>query len=187
MSENQFKSQIIVFSAPSGAGKTTLISRLREKYPELVLSVSATTRLIRPGETEGKAYYFLTTEEFRKKISEDAFIEYEEVHGNYYGTLKSEVDNVLINGRSILFDIDVNGARSIRRLYPQALLIFILPPDRETLIQRLMNRKSENEQTIATRLERIQYEYSHTEMFDHLVINDHIEDAVQRLEQIILR
>jgi guanylate kinase len=187
MNNHRFKSQIIVFSAPSGAGKTTLIARLREKYPELCLSVSATTRPIRPGETEGQAYYFLDGAAFIKKIEEDAFIEYEQVHGNYYGTLKSKVRDALDEGQTILFDIDVNGARSIRRLYPQAILIFILPPDQDTLINRLQSRKSENDQTMATRLERIQYEYSQKIIFDYVVVNDQLEDALHQIESIILR
>jgi len=124
----KFKSRLIAFSAPSGAGKTSLIKSLVARHKELVISISATTRKKRPKEEEGRDYFFLTLEEFNKKINEGKFLEYEEVHGEYYGTLKKTVDDFLDSDRIVLFDIDVNGALSVKEAYPEALLIFIKAP-----------------------------------------------------------
>ncbi|HGY57134.1 MAG TPA: guanylate kinase [Caldithrix abyssi] len=182
----KFISPYIAFSAPSGAGKTTIAKTLQEKYKnELVISVSATTRPRRPEERDGVDYFFLKQEEFEKAIAQNRFLEYEQVHDWYYGTLKDTVEEAVKKGKTVLFDIDVNGALSIKKHYPQAVLIFIQPPSEEALIERLKNRKSESEETIRKRLKRMEYEYSMVKHFDHIVVNDDLQRAVREIEHII--
>lgn len=176
--------KIIVLSAPSGAGKTTICKKLMERHPEIELSISATTRAQRPGEVDGKDYYFLTKEEFMDKVKRGEFLEFENVHGNWYGTLKTELQKGEEEGKVLLFDIDVNGALNIKRMYPDAILIFIMPPSVETLKERLRNRKSEPESVIEKRIERLPYELEQSNKFDHIVINDDLERAVQEVEEI---
>jgi guanylate kinase len=182
----KFKSPYIVFSAPSGGGKTTIVKMLHKKYPQTVISVSATTRPKRPGERDGVDYYFLTREEFERKIKEGKFLEYEEVHGNYYGTLKEVVDNHVRDDRVVLFDIDVNGALSIKKHYPNAILIFIKPPSEEVLVERLKKRHTETEESIRRRLQRLPYEYEQAKKFDYVVVNDDLEQTLKQVEEIIL-
>jgi guanylate kinase len=182
----KFRSQLLVLSAPSGAGKTTIARALTKRFNEFTISVSATTRRKRPGEKEGRDYHFLSVDEFKKNIRRKNFLEYEEVHGDLYGTLKSTVQDLLEQGRVVIFDIDVNGALSIKRIYPQAILIFIKPPSLAELRKRLKNRKSESGEAIDRRLKRIEFEYAQAEKFDHILINDHLEHAVQQIEQLIL-
>lgn len=182
-----FKSPYIAFSAPSGAGKTTIVKRLAQKYPQqLVISISATTRPRRPQEKDGVDYYFLTREEFEQAIAAGKFLEYEEVHGNFYGTLIETVERQRKLGKTVLFDIDVKGAMSVKRYYPQALLIFIKPPSDEELIRRLKNRRSEDEDAIRRRLQRLTFEYEQAGHFDHIVINDQLEETIARVEQLII-
>ncbi|MCB0282031.1 MAG: guanylate kinase [Calditrichae bacterium] len=182
-----FKSDYIVFSAPSGAGKTTIVKELLSKYPdELALSISATTRPMRSFEEDGKDYFFLTNDEFTKAIQEQKFLEFEEVHGNYYGTLIDKVDFQVKIGKVVLFDIDVKGAESIKQKYPDAILIFIKPPDKETLRDRLVKRKSETEETISLRLKRLDFEYEQARFFDYTIINNSLEKAVQDVEEVII-
>ncbi len=175
----------VVLSAPSGAGKTTIARNLVEKHKEMVISISATTRNRRPQEKEGFDYYFLTAEEFRENIDKGNFVEYEEVHGNYYGTLKSIIEELHSQGKSIVFDIDVKGAMSIKNKYPDAILIFINAPSHEELLNRLRNRKSEDEETIRKRLERIEMELSYADKFDHTVVNDTLKHTIEQIEEII--
>ncbi len=182
----KFKSQHIVFSAPSGAGKTTIVKLLLEKYPELSISISATTRKMRPFEIDGKDYYFLSQAQFNRAIKENEFLEYEEVHGNFYGTLKEKVDDAVLSGKSVLFDIDVKGAKSIQEAYQDSLLIFIKPPTKEVLRQRLTDRKSEDEESINRRLERLDFEYEQAGFFNHVVINDNLKTAVAEVEKLII-
>jgi guanylate kinase len=181
-----FKSQYIAFSAPSGAGKTTIIKELLQKYRDLALSVSATTRPRRNYEIDGKDYFFLSMDAFQKAVEEGRFLEYEEVHGNFYGTLKDKVDALIDQGKSVLFDIDVKGALSIKKAYKSSILIFIKPPDSEALQKRLNNRKSEDEETIARRLERQNFEYEQSRFFNFTVINDDLKQAVQEIEKLII-
>lgn len=184
---HKFKSNYIVFSAPSGAGKTTIVKELLNKYSEeLALSISATTRVKRSFEEDGKDYFFLSKNEFNKAIDEDKFLEYEEVHGNFYGTLIDKVELQLKKGKVVLFDIDVKGAESIKKKYPEAILIFIKPPDKETLRDRLIKRKSETEKTISIRLQRLDFEYEQAQFFDYTVINNNLEKAVQDVEKVIV-
>jgi len=137
---NKYISPYIVFSAPSGAGKTTIIKSLLEKHPKLTLSISATTRTKRPGETDGKDYYYLTMSEFEDAKNNNRFLEYEEVHGNYYGTLKDKIDEIVNSHKPVVFDIDVKGAASVKNTYPNAQLIFIKPPTKKILKERLRDR-----------------------------------------------
>ncbi|APF19529.1 Guanylate kinase [Caldithrix abyssi DSM 13497] len=182
----KFKSPYIVFSAPSGGGKTTIVKTLNARHPETVISVSATTRPIRPNEKDGVDYYFLDKETFEKYIEQGKFLEYEQVHGNYYGTLKEVVERHTAEGKTVLFDIDVNGALSIKKHYPQAILIFLKPPSEQVLIERLKKRKTETEETIRKRLARLPYEYQQAEKFDYIVINDDLEKTIKEIETIIL-
>jgi len=183
---NQFKSKYIAFSAPSGAGKSTIVNKLLKKYQNLALSVSATTRNKRNNEVPGIHYFFLNHNDFQNALMEKRFIEYEEVHGNCYGTLRENVDKLTKNNKTVLFDIDVKGALSIKKEFNSAILIFIMPPDQETLKQRLINRKSDDDETIRRRLQRMDFEYEQSKLFDFRVINDRLEQAVQEVEKIIL-
>ena len=182
----EFKAPLIAFSAPSGAGKTTIVRKLVQKYPQMVISISATTRAKRPNEKEGKDYFFLNHKEFEQAVQRDAFLEYEEVFGNYYGTLKSTVENFRSQGKIVLFDIDVNGALAVKQYNPDALLIFIKPPSKEELIRRLKGRKSESEEAINKRLKRLDFEYSKADSFDHVIINDDLESAFREIESLIV-
>lgn len=155
-------------------------------HPEIEFSVSATTRTKRPRETHGQDYFFLTHDEFARKIHEDELVEWEEIYGQRYGTLKSEVDRVLRNGKMMLFDVDVKGALSIKRKYPrEAVLIFVRPPDMETLKQRLTHRNTENEASLAKRLARVPMELEEGRNFDHTVINDEVNRAVGEIELLL--
>lgn len=182
----RFKSPYIVFSAPSGGGKTTIVKKLNERHPETVISISATTRPKRINEQDGVDYYFLDKETFEKYIKEGKFLEYELVHGNYYGTLKEVVDRHIAEGKVVLFDIDVNGALSIKKHYPDAILIFLKPPSEQALIERLKKRKTETEESIRKRLSRLPYEYDQAAKFDYIVINDDLDETIRKIEEYIL-
>ncbi|MCD6376998.1 MAG: guanylate kinase [Caldisericaceae bacterium] len=183
----RFKSPYIVFSAPSGGGKTTIVKKLHEKYPETVISVSATTRPKRVNEQDGVDYYFLDKETFEQYIKQGKFLEYELVHGNYYGTLKEVVDRHIDEGKVVLFDIDVNGALSIKKHYPTAILIFLKPPSKQALIERLKKRKTETEASIQKRLNRLPYEYKQASKFDYIVVNDDLDESIRSIEKYILK
>ena len=182
------RGKLIVVSAPSGAGKTTIVKAILAKYPSLLFSVSATTRPIRSGETEGRDYFFLPREEFERRITAGQLVEWEEIYGSLYGTLKSEVDKALSAGKTMLFDIDVKGAISIKRHYPSdAVLIFVKPPSFEVLRSRLLNRKTEDEATIKRRLGRVPMELETGNQFDYQVVNNDLQTAVQEVEQIVAK
>ncbi len=176
-------------SAPSGAGKTTIAHELLLRIPSLQFSVSATTRPARPGETEGVDYFYLTKEEFQRRVRAGEFVEWEEIYGDYYGTLRSEIDRALSAGRHLLFDIDVKGALSIKRQYPDAFLLFIRPPSLEALMDRLRNRRTEDEARLARRLERVPMELAEGRAFDAEIVNDDLQRAIgearQRVETYI--
>ncbi len=182
--------KLIVFSAPSGSGKTTIVKELL-KEPELKLefSVSATSRKKRPNETEGKDYYFLSAEEFKQKIKENAFAEWEEVYKNqFYGTLKSEIERIRKKGKNVVFDIDVAGGISIKKLFGNnCLTIFIQPPSINELEKRLRNRGTETEESIKKRLAKAEKEMTYAKLFDIIVVNDVLEDAVKEVYDLILR
>jgi guanylate kinase len=179
--------RLIVFSAPSGSGKTTIVRRLLTSLDGLQFSVSATTRPPRAGEFHGREYYFLREDEFRKHIDAGDFVEYEEVYpGRFYGTLKSEVDRILNSGGHVVFDIDVIGGLNIKKIYrDQALALFIMPPDIEALKARLMKRGSESEETLEERLSKAKWEISFSDRFDVIIINDQIDEAIGEAERVV--
>lgn len=172
--------KIIIFGAPSGSGKSTIINALMAK-PELHLafSISATTRQPRGKERDGVEYFFLTPEEFRRRIADDAFIEYEEVYADcFYGTLKAQVERQLAEGQNVLLDLDVNGGIRVKKLYgDRALSLFIQPPSIEELRRRLEGRGTDAPDVIEQRLARAAYELSQAPHYDHVIINDHLETA----------
>lgn len=180
--------RLIVISAPSGCGKTTIAREILRRHPGMLFSVSATTRAKRAHEEHGKDYFFLTADDFRERIERGELAEWEEIYGNFYGTLKSEIDAALSNGRSMMFDIDVNGALSIKRLYPEdAVLIFIKPPSVEVLTERLRNRNTEDAETIRRRLDRVPMELGKANEFDAAVVNDVLATAIDEVDAIVLR
>lgn len=178
--------RLFAFAAPSGGGKTSLIKPLLAKYPDLEFSVSATTRKMRPGEVNGKDYFFLSAAEFEQLIGEGGFVEHEFFFDTHYGTLKREVDRALAAGHSMVFDVDVKGALSIRRMYPkESVLIFIAPPSLEVLAQRLRGRGTEDEATVQKRLQRAAMEMETGKQFDVTVVNDVLERAAAEVDQIV--
>jgi guanylate kinase len=180
------KGKLIVISAPSGCGKTTIAKAILAKYPAMLFSVSATTRSIRAGELNGKDYFFLTKQEFENRIRIGDLVEWEEIYGNYYGTLKSEIHRALDHGFSMMFDVDVKGALSIRRHFPHdSVLIFIKPPSMEVLKKRLENRKTEDPETLRRRLDRVPMELEQGSQFDFQVVNDDLNTAVVAVDEII--
>lgn len=185
MSEKLFKPQLVVLSAPSGAGKTTICKLLEQRNPDFKISISATTRPPRPNETNGVDYYFMSEEEFKRHIANHDFLEHEEVHGYHYGTLKSKVKELLDAGYTVLFDIDVNGALHIKSQFPQAILIFVRPPSLEELRRRLRQRKTDDEAEIEKRLQRLPEEYAKSVYFDYDIVNQDLEKTVERIEAII--
>jgi guanylate kinase len=177
--------RLIVISAPSGAGKTTIAREIMKQNPSVEFSVSATTRPRRPTEVDGKDYFFLTPGEFQRRVDAGKFVEHEDLFGNRYGTLKSEVDRALRHGRHLLFDVDVNGALAIKRQYPESLLIFIRPPSMDVLRERLRNRRTENEAVIARRLERAAMEIGKAREFDVQVVNDDLGRAIAEVQTFV--
>jgi guanylate kinase len=179
------RGKIIVVAAPSGAGKTSIAKEILRRNPLLRFSVSATTRAMRPGETDGKDYFFLPHGEFEKRIAAGAFVEWENIYGNLYGTLKSEVDVALEQGKHLLFDVDVKGALSIKRVYPEACLIFIRPPTVEVLEQRLRARLTEDAEALRRRLDRVPMELDQAVLFDRQVVNDILSRATDEVDTIV--
>lgn len=179
--------KVLIFTAPSGSGKTTVVRHLLNKFGFLGFSVSATTRKKRPHETEGKDYYFISLEKFRNKISEKAFLEWEEVYTEqYYGTLKSEVDRVWAEGKHIVFDIEVNGATNLKNHYgDDALAVFIKVPTFKQLVNRLKARKTESEASLKKRIKRIKKELTYEKSFDMVLINDELDKTLEEAEQIV--
>ncbi|MEZ4948647.1 MAG: guanylate kinase [Saprospiraceae bacterium] len=179
--------KLIIFTAPSGAGKTTIVRHLLKCYPNLAFSVSATSRERRPNEKEGVDYYFLSIEEFKKKIKEEAFIEWEEVYDNqFYGTLKSEVDRLLEEGKNVIFDIDVEGATNLKKRYKDhALAIFVKPPSEFTLLERLQNRKTETRESLRKRIEKAKRELAYQSRFDQILVNDVLEETFSKAEAMV--
>ena len=179
--------KVIVITAPSGAGKTTIVKKLLQQRDDLAFSISACTRSARPGEQHGVDYYFLTAEEFDQGIADNAFLEWEEVYpGKRYGTLRQEVQRLWEQGKTVLFDIDVQGAISLKKhLGSQALTIFIQPPDKIELERRLRNRKTENEESLGRRIAKSTWELSFASKFDQVVINDDLDTAVLEVQQLV--
>ncbi len=181
-------SKLLIFTAPSGAGKTTITRHLLEKFDFLAFSVSATTRDPRPHEEDGVHYYFLSKKEFKKKIKKDAFVEYEEVYEDqFYGTLKKEVKRLWKEEKHILFDIDVQGAKKIKKVYgDEALAVFINPPSEEVLIERLKNRKTEDEKSLKKRIKKARKELKYANKFDTILVNDVLDVALKEAEEMVL-
>lgn len=186
MDNFQKQKRLFVLSSPSGGGKSTIARILMRKYPKMRFSISATTRSPRPRERDGVHYFFLTRDDFIKKAENGEFVEYEEIFGNYYGTLRSEIAKAIENNEILLFDIDVKGALSLKKAFPEdAALIFIAPPSIEALKERLMRRSTESDEEIQNRLERSQMEMEMTESFDYFVINETLDLAVAEIEKIV--
>lgn len=176
----------IVLASPSGGGKTTVARHLVNKYKQLSFAISATTRNIRKGEQHGKDYYYLSRNEFESLIDDNEFIEFEEIFGNLYGTLKSELEKVKDTEKILVFDIDVKGAMNIKKLYPSnTLLIFVQPPNLQELEKRLRSRGTESEEQLQTRLSRAKMELSYGEEFNQILINDILEKTLKNAEKII--
>ena len=179
--------KVIIFSAPSGAGKSTIVGHLLKKFPFLEFSVSATSRKPRGEEVNGKHYYFFSTEQFEAKIKNGEFVEYEEVYaGSYYGTLKSEVERIWDKGNIIIFDIAVKGGVNLKKLYgSNALAIFIQPPSVEELRNRLVGRGTDSAEAIEKRVAKAEEELGYAPKFDRIIINDNLEAALKEAEEII--
>ncbi|MBR4437625.1 MAG: guanylate kinase [Bacteroidales bacterium] len=181
------KNKVMVFSAPSGAGKTTIVRHLLENFNNLEFSVSATSRAPRGKEENGKDYYFLSVEEFKQRIANKEFVEYEEVYpGSFYGTLKSEVERIWAKGNVILFDVDVKGGVNIKKIFGEkSYTVFIQPPSLEVMEQRLRARGTDTDQAIQTRVAKAAQEMTYAPQFDTILVNDKLEDSFAKADKIV--
>lgn len=179
------KGNLFVISAPSGAGKTSLVKRLRAEMAGLAVSVSHTTRAQRPGEADGQDYFFVARHVFERMIGEAAFLEHAKVFDNYYGTAQSSVETALERGDDVILEIDWQGARQVRHLLPDCISVFILPPSLEALAQRLQGRGQDSEDVIARRMSDAIAEMSHYAEYDYLVVNDDFDTALAELRSIV--
>jgi guanylate kinase len=179
--------KVIIFSAPSGSGKSTIIGHLLKRIPNMEFSISATSRKPRPGEENGREYYFLSHDEFKQKVAEDKFVEWVEVYqGTCYGTLKSEIERIWDKGNTVIFDVDVLGGVSLKKIFgDKALSVFIQPPSIEVLEQRLRNRNTETEESLRKRIERAEMELQFSNQLDVVVVNDDLETAIDETETIV--
>jgi guanylate kinase len=177
---------LLVISAPSGTGKSTLIRKLCANFPRLVFSVSYTTRAPRPGEVHGKDYHFLSQAEFVELSKQNILAEWAEVHGHFYGTPRPAVLDMLAQGRDVLFDIDIQGARQLRQAFPLGAFVFLLPPSRQALEARLRGRGTEDRETLARRLGNARREIEQADFFEFQIVNDDLEQAYQELQAIYL-
>ena len=176
---------LYIVAAPSGAGKTTLVQLLLENDPEIRVSVSTTTRAPRAGEVEGRAYHFVDTTTFLEQVSQGEFLEWAEVHGHYYGTSKRWIESDVSAGRDVLLEIDWQGAQQVRKAFPEAIGIFILPPSLTALKERLAGRGTDSAETIARRLAAARDEMRHVDEFDYAIINDALPQALSQLLAIV--
>ncbi len=179
--------KLIIFSAPSGSGKTTIVKQLLANNPNLGFSISACTRDKRGrSEQDGQDYYFLTPDEFRKKIDEDAFVEWEEVYpGAYYGTLKSEIERIWASGKHVIFDVDVKGGLALKNYYKErALANFVKVPSLEILGDRLRSRGTESEESLSKRIFKMKFEWAFQDKFDVVLVNDQLEEAVIEAQRL---
>ena len=181
------QSRLFVISGPSGAGKGTLVAQLRKEHPELGLAVSATTRSPRPGEVDGKDYYFLSEGEFKRRVAAGEFVEWAYVHGHMYGTLVKEVERLLAQGKSLILEIDIQGALNVKKVWPDVVLIFIEPPSLEELERRLRGRGTEDEQSIELRLKNAKHEMTLADDYDVRIVNGTVDRAVRELSDTIER
>ncbi|OMG53020.1 guanylate kinase [Azonexus hydrophilus] len=176
---------LYVVAAPSGAGKTTLVRMLLEREPAVHLSISFTTRAPRPGEQNGREYHFVAVDAFRGMISRDEFLEWAEVHGNFYGTSKKWISDQLAEGHDVLLEIDWQGAQQVRKLFPEAIGVFILPPSMDELTRRLTGRGTDAPDVIERRLAAAEAEMRHVGEFDYVIINDQLDQALDDLRAIV--
>ena len=174
-----------VFSAPSGTGKTSVLREIIRRHPDMVFSVSATTRKPRGDEQNGVDYHFISDKEFDRRVEDSEFIEWAVVHGFRYGTLKNTIERTLEKGRNIITDADTVGALAIKKIFPSAVLIFIAPPSREVLTKRLKSRKTESPELMEKRLAAVPQEMKQMELYNYIVINDSLEVAVEQVNAII--
>ncbi|KIX12879.1 guanylate kinase [Dethiosulfatarculus sandiegensis] len=181
------KGRIFVLSAPSGTGKSTVGERVRQRLPRLAYSVSVTTRKPRPGEEHGKDYFFVSVEDFKKRIARGEMAEYAEVYGNYYGTSALVLEELMDQGKDVFLDIEIKGAAQIRKSIKDACLIFLLPPSLEELEKRLRSRGTETEEEIKKRLDRVTLEMEQAPLYDYRVVNDDLEKAVEEVCEIIAK
>ena len=179
------KGKLIAISAPSGTGKTTIIRKVLQAFPDIAFSVSSTTRAKRDREEEGKHYYFISEKEFKEKIEKGDFVEWEKFYDYYYGTFKSEVENAVNKGKSIILEIDVNGALNLKKIYPEAFLIYIVPPSVEELVKRLKKRNTEDKSDLEKRINRSTMELSLKDKFDHLIENKELNTAIEDIKILI--
>lgn len=179
------KGKIFVISSPSGGGKTTIVRSILSEFPEIIFSVSATTRPKRHDEIDGVHYYFLTEEQFLEKIKNDEFIEWERFYDYYYGTLKTFVIDNIQKGKSVLLEIDVKGALSVKNIFPDAILIFIDVPSIEELVNRLKRRKTESEADLQKRIDRAKMELSYKDKFDYIFVNKDLEEVTSQIKSLI--
>ena len=179
--------KVIIVSAPSGAGKTSIVKHVLGYLPELSFSTSATTRAMREGEVNGKDYHFLSVDDFKRGIENDAFLEWEEVYANqFYGTLKSEIERIWKEGKTVIFDVDVKGGLNIKKYFgDQALSIFVEPPTVQELESRLRKRGTETEESLRRRMSKAEYELSFAPRFDKIILNDNLDDARSEMLQTI--
>ncbi|SKC16572.1 guanylate kinase [Dyadobacter psychrophilus] len=183
------KGKLIIFSAPSGSGKTTIVRHLLKKYPNLLaFSVSASTRERRDHEVDGKDYYFIPKKEFRERIAKNEFAEWEEVYaGNYYGTFKTEIERLWNEGKQVLFDVDVKGGLKLKEIYREsALAVFVKVSSEAEIIRRLSERGTETEKSLETRLGKVRYELSFEDKFDVVLVNDDLDETLKKAEALVL-
>ena len=185
MIKQKKQGQLIVVSGPSGAGKDTIINEVVKQNKNTWISISATSRLPRDGEKEGINYFFLTKDDFEKKINENYFLEYAEYAGNYYGTPREKIKEKLDKGIDVILVIEIQGAKKIKELVPEALFIFIMPPSEKDLLSRLKNRKTEDKEKIVQRFNIAYKEINEVTKYNYVVVNDIIKDAVEKVESII--
>ena len=178
------KHVLMAVSGPAGVGKGTIVKTIISRRDDVVESVSCTTRLPREGEIDGKHYFFISKEEFLRRIEEKDFLEYDEHFGNYYGTPRSVVEKTL-QTKSVILEIDVVGALNVKKVFPECVLVMIAPPSVEELKRRLIGRGSENEESLKERLARLDFELAQKDKYDHFIVNDDLETAILEVEQII--
>lgn len=185
---NEYKNKLIIFSAPSGSGKTTIVKHLLKKYSEkIAFSISASTRSAREGEVHGKDYYFISQEEFLHRIAQHEFVEFEEVYkGTYYGTLRSEIERIWSEGKQVIFDLDVEGGLHLKKKFgDQALAVFVHPGSIENIEKRLRYRATESEEKLKQRIDKAAVEMEYSDKFDVVLINENLSDALAEAENLL--